>query len=169
MFRLIPELKRLLGFCWHLSRATAGKIVVSLLLTVSSQCWHVVRFVRNALGILLTVHFMLMRALLFAAGCFSHVRALAGELLTVAFRKSHTNCCMQAVKRGQIVDGSYSSTPTCVCVEDWEGAPEPKRHVHLKQPVGEDTEDEEKCGGAKQEPDWKKQIWICRYKQTPKH
>lgn len=91
-------------------------------------------------------------------------------MLTVAFARV-PQPLHAGRKRGHIVDGSYLSTPTCVCVEDREGAPEPKYHVHLKQSVGEDTEDEEKCGSAKQEPDWKSQIWICRNKeaQTTKH
>lgn len=54
-------------------------------------------------------------------------------------------------------------TLTCVCIEGWEGFPEPEHDVHLKQPVGDHTEDEEERRTAKQEPDGKEDIRICRY------
>lgn len=154
-----------------MSRATAGNIVVSLCFTVSSQRRHVVRFVRKVPGILLTAHFMLMRCTTFAAACFFTPLGGCRSIANSSFR-SVTQLRRAGRKPGWgVVEGSESSTPTCVRVEDWEGAPEPKHHVHLIQPVGEDTEDEEECGGAKQEPDWKNQIWICTYKetQTAKH
>lgn len=100
-----------------------------------------------------------MRAPLLLAGCFLQVWAVVGTVLTVAARTQET----RVQRRRQPL-----STLTCVCIEDWEGSPEPKHDVHLKQPVGDHTEDEEKCRAAKEEPDRKDDIRICRYKETQK-